>query len=157
MLVRIPVSVLLLGIFSFLYLLLARGGWQQIPININSSFFSNKTVVNDLATNSTYYFGKSYLLYNRSEIDDLMPDINLNEAKRIVDKLYNYPREHDVKVLENERPNVVFIVLEGWASEAIGSLGETKGATPHFDALAEEGLLFTNIYATGGTSEIGNH
>ncbi len=155
-LVRIPVSILLFSVFSFLFLLLARGGWQQIPININSAFFSNNPVANDLATNSTYYFGKSYLLYNRSEIDDLMPDINPKEAKRIVDKMYNYPKEHDVKVLENERPNVVFIVLEGWASEAIGSLGETKGATPNFDALTKEGLLFSNIYATGGTSEIGN-
>lgn len=153
---RIPATVLLFGVFSFLYLLMARGGWQSIPININSAFFSNKTVLNDVATNSTYYFGKSYLLYNRSEIDDLMPDINLKESARIVEEMYDYPREHSVKVLKNERPNVVFIILESWASEAIGTLSETKGATPNFDALSKEGLLFTNIYATGGTSEIGN-
>jgi phosphoglycerol transferase MdoB-like AlkP superfamily enzyme len=136
--------------------LLARGGWQSIPININSSFFSNSPVANDLATNSTYYFGKSYLLYNRSEIDDLMPEIDKNVAKTIVDEMYDYPKVHDVRVLQNERPNVVFVIMESWASEAIGCLSETKGATPNFDALTKEGLLFKNIYATGGTSEIGN-
>lgn len=156
MMIKIPVSVLLFGVFSFLYLLLARGGWQSIPININSSFYSNNPVANDLATNSTYYFGKSYLLYNRSEIDDLMPEIDKGEAERIVNQMYNYPRKHDIKVLKNERPNIVFVIMESWASEAIGCLSETKGATPNFDALAKEGLLFNNIYATGGTSEIGN-
>lgn len=153
---KIPATLILFSVFTFLYLLLARGGWQPIPININSSFYSNNPVANDLATNSTYYFGKSYLLYNRSEIDDLMPEINKVESKRIVDKMYNYPRQHDVKILKNERPNVVFVIMESWASEAIGCLSETKGATPNFDALAKEGLLFNNIYATGGTSEIGN-
>lgn len=156
MLIKIPISIVLFGAFSFLYLLLARGGWQSIPININSSFFSNSPVANDLATNSTYYFGKSYLLYNRSEIDDLMPEIDKNSAKKIVDEMYNYPKEHDVRILENERPNVVFVLMESWASEAIGCLSETKGATPNFDMLTKEGLLFNNIYATGGTSEIGN-
>ena len=156
MIVKIPISIVLFGVFSFLYLLLARGGWQSIPININSAYYSNNPVANDLATNSTYYFGKSYLLYNRSEIDDLMPEINQKEAERIVYQMYNYPRQHDIKILKNDRPNIVFVIMESWASEAIGCLSETKGATPNFDALANEGLLFNNIYATGGTSEIGN-
>ena len=156
MIVKIPISIVLYGVFSFLYLLLARGGWQSIPININSAYYSNNPVANDLATNSTYYFGKSYLLYNRSEIDDLMPEINQKEAERIVNQMYNYPRQHAIKILKNDRPNIVFVIMESWASEAIGCLSETKGATPNFDALANEGLLFNNIYATGGTSEIGN-
>jgi phosphoglycerol transferase MdoB-like AlkP superfamily enzyme len=35
-------------------------------------------------------------------------------------------------------------------------LSGINGATPNFDKLTKQGLLFTNIYATGGTSEIGN-
>lgn len=38
----------------------------------------------------------------------------------------------------------------------MGSLSGIEGATPNFDKLTKQGLLFTNIYATGGTSEIGN-
>ncbi len=136
--------------------LLARGGWQQIPLNIDSAYFSNNHVANDLSVNSTYYFANSYMLYNKSEIDNLLPKIDSGESKKLVNELYNFPIEHDVQILDNKRPNVVFVILESWAAEAIGCLSENKGATPHFDALANEGLLFTNVYSTGHTSEIGN-
>lgn len=156
MITRIPIGFLLFSISVSGLFLLARGGLQQIPINIDSAYFSSNHVANDLAVNSTYYFGNSYLLYNRSEIDDLMPEINKSEAKQIVESLYDYPKEHDVRILNNEKPNIVFVVLESWAAKAIGALSETKGATPNFDALTKEGLLFTNMYSTGHTSEIGN-
>ncbi|MBL1279485.1 MAG: LTA synthase family protein [Fluviicola sp.] len=156
-LVRISTSVILFAISTIGLFLLARGGWQSIPINIDSAYFSNNHVANDLSVNSTYYFGNSYLLYNRSEIDDLMPEIDPKEAKEIVAELYNYPRKHDVRILNNNRPNIVFVILESWSAGSIGCLNDqNKGATPNFDALAEEGLLFTNIYSTGHTSEIGN-
>ncbi len=156
MIVRLPLAILLFAVSTSGLFLLARGGWQQIPINIDSAYFSNNHVANDLAVNSTYYFGNSYLLYNRSEIDELMPKIDKAEAKKIVEELYAYPKEHDVRILKNERPNIVFVVMESWAAKAIGTLSEVKGATPNFDALASEGLLFTNVYSTGHTSEIGN-
>jgi phosphoglycerol transferase MdoB-like AlkP superfamily enzyme len=48
------------------------------------------------------------------------------------------------------------VILESWTANAIGCLSPTKGATPNFDKLAEKGVLFSNIYATNTTSEIGN-
>ncbi len=144
------------GLFGSIFFLLARGGWQQIPINIDSAYFSNNHVANDIAVNSVYYFGNSYLLYNKSDIDESLPKIDLARAQRIVDELYDYPSEHDNYILDNKRPNLVFVIMESWAAEAVGCLSDNKGATPNFDALAEEGLLFTNIYSTGHTSEIGN-
>lgn len=154
--VKIPVAIFSFCCVAFLSLFLARGGWQQIPINIDSAYFSNQHVANDLAINSTYYFGNSYLLYNRSEIDESIPKVDPKIAKSIVEDYYNYPREHDVRIFSNNRPNIVFVILESWAAEAIGCLGETKGATPNFDALSKEGLLFTKMYSTSSTSEIGN-
>lgn len=140
---------------SVMFLLL-RGGWQQIPLNIAAAVYTDKPVANDLSINSLYFFGKSYLLYNRSTIDEFMPKVDQRLAQQKVAEWYAYPKEHDRFFLKNTRPNVVVIVLEGWAAEAIGCLGPTKGATPHFDKLADNGLLFTKIYATGTTSEIGN-
>lgn len=145
-------AVLFVGLF-----LLIRGGWQQIPINIDSAYFSNKHVANDLSVNSTYYFANSFMLYNKSEIDDLLPEIDRKESQKLVNELFEYPREHDVEILKNKRPNIVFVILESWAAEAVSCLSDkNKGATPNFDALANDGLLFTNIYSTGHTSEIGN-
>lgn len=136
--------------------LLLRGGWQQIPINIAAAAYTDKPVANDLSINSLYFFGKSYLLYNRSTIDEYMPNVDKQLAAKTVEEWYNYPKDHDQYFLKNTRPNVVVIVLEGWSAEAIGSLGPTKGATPNFDRIAKKGVLFTDIYATATTSEIGN-
>ncbi|MBI3239719.1 MAG: sulfatase-like hydrolase/transferase, partial [Flavobacteriia bacterium] len=136
--------------------LLLRGGWQQIPINIAAAIYTDKPIANDLSINSLYFFGKSYLLYKRSNIDEFLPKVDNQLAARKVKEWYNYPKDHDQYFLKNERPNVVIIVMEGWTAEAIGSLGPTKGATPNFDRIAEKGVLFTNIYSASTTSEIGN-
>ena len=136
--------------------LLLRGGWQQIPINIAAAAYTDKPVANDLSINSLYFFGKSYLLYNRSTIDEYMPKVDKQLAEATVKEWYNYPKKHDQYFLKDTRPNVVVIVLEGWTAKAIGTLGPNKGATPNFDKIAEKGVLFTDIYATSTTSEIGN-
>lgn len=139
-----------------LQFLALRGGWQQIPLNINSASYSNKAVANDISINSNYYFAKAYLMYRNSNIDQFMPKIDRKYADAKVKSWFAYPKEHDQVFLKNRRPNVVVIVLEGWSAEAIGSLSKTKGATPNFDRLTKSGLLFTNVYSTATTSEIGN-
>ncbi len=154
---RIPTAIIFLSAMIVGLFLLARGGWQQIPINIDSAYFTNNHVANDLSVNSTYYFGNSYLLYNKSDIDGLIPKVDKLEAEKIVEELYDYPREHDVRILDNQRPNIVFVILESWSAEAVSGLSNNnKGSTPNFDRLSQEGLLFTNLYSTGHTSEIGN-
>lgn len=151
-----PIYLFLILIMGGISMVLLRGGFQQIPININAAIYTNNAVSNDLSINPLYFFVKSFLLYNRSEIDEFMPKINEKVAEGIITNLYTYPREHNNYFLKNKRPNVVFVVLESWAAEAVGCMSTTKGATPNFDKLAKEGLLFTNMYATSHTSEIGN-
>lgn len=147
---------IIFGVVGGLQFLALRGGWQQIPLNINAATYSNKSIANDVSINSFYFFGKSYMLYNRSTIDEFIPKVDKSLAKAQVTSWYNYPKDHNNYFLDDKKPNVVVIVLEGWSAEAIGSLSKTKGATPNFDRLSKQGLLFTNIYATGTTSEIGN-
>lgn len=151
-----PLALVSFAVVSALSFLFLRGGLQPIPMNINAAMYSRHPVANDLSVNSLYFFGKSYLLYNRSEIDEYMPKIDPELAKKITDEMLGYPKQHDRYFLSNKRPNVVFVIMEGWSAEAIGCLSETKGATPHFDKIAGEGVLFTNIFGTSGTSEIGN-
>lgn len=154
--IRIPAGIVLFAFFGALGFLFLRGGTQQIPININAAIYTQNPVSNDISINSLYFFGKSYLLYNRTDIDEFMPDIKPEKAEKLVAKMLNYPKEHSNYFLENQRPNIVFVVLEGWSAQAVGVLSEIKDATPNFDKLAQEGYLFTEIYATSGTSEIGN-
>jgi len=155
-LVKIPLFLLSFSLGAAFLFLFARGGVQQIPININAAFFSNHHLINDISVNSFYYFGNSYILYSKADIESYIPKVDAAKAKQEVDSWYAYPKQHDNMIFSNQRPNVVMIILESWAAEAIGCLGETKGATPNFDRMAREGLLFDQLYATASTSEIGN-
>ena len=149
-------AIVIVPLFLGMSIVLARGGLQQIPINIDAAYFSKNYTTNDLSVNSTYFFMKSYLLYNRSEIDEFISEMSQDEAEKLLQDFYNYPLEHDQYFLQNERPNIVVIILESWTANAIGCLTGEPSATPHFDQLTKEGILFTHLYATGGTSEIGN-
>ena len=154
--VRIPMSILAVVLIGGSVFLTARGGWQPIPINTDAAYYSDKSISNDLSVNSVYYFVNSFRLYNRSNIDEFIPKMDKTESKKLVDELYNYPREHDQYVFNSKKPNFVFIVLEGWSADVVDCLGEVKGATPEFNKLAKAGILFTKFNACSGTSEIGN-
>lgn len=154
--ISLPVALVCFAVMGAASFLLLRGGFQPIPMNINAATYAKNPVSNDLSINSLYFFGKSYLLYNRSEIDEYMPEIDPKRAESLTKALMDYPKKHDNYFLKNQRPNIVFIIFEGWSADVVSCLSETKGSTPYFDKIAGEGLLFTQIYATSGTSEIGN-
>ena len=45
--------------------------------------------------------------------------------------------------------NIVLITVESLSGEYLGHFGNKLGITPELDKLADQGLLFTNLYATG--------
>lgn len=148
----IPVLPIILGG----YFLLARGGWQQIPINIDAASFSQDFILNDISINSTYFFGKSFLLYRRADIGKNLTNYSLAKIDESLHDFLTYDRKPEVEILKIKKPNIVFVILEGWSAAASNLYTGEPGATPVFDSLAKQGLLFRNIYATGTTSEVGN-
>jgi len=48
-----------------------------------------------------------------------------------------------------KRLNVVMISVESFSAEFMTAFGNRQGLTPRLDKLAEQGLLFTRLYATG--------
>lgn len=150
------ITVVCLPICLFVCILFARGGFQQIPINTDAAYYSKHYVANDLSVNPTYYFAKSFLQYNRADIDEYIPEITEEKMQLVEKQLFDYPFNHERFIFENNRPNFVFIILESWTGNAMGCMTQTTTATPHFDKLTKEGLFFSNIYGVSGTSEIGN-
>lgn len=47
------------------------------------------------------------------------------------------------------KPNVVLVMMESMSAEYLGAFNSDLGWTPNLDRLAREGMLFTNLYATG--------
>ncbi len=152
-------TILVFILFTPVLFILARGGLQPIPINIDAAYYSsgkNASVANDISVNTTYNFAKSYLLHNRNNLDDIFPIMDYDKALSIKKILYSTESDTLIKILSNKRPNIVFVVLEGWSANAMKSLTHVDGVTPHFDELTKQGVLFSKFYANGGTSEIGN-
>jgi len=54
--------------------------------------------------------------------------------------------------MKSSRPNVLFILTEDQRADALGAVGRWPILTPHLDALAERGVLFTAAHIPGGTS-----
>lgn len=149
-------TIFALPVVLVIFLIFARGGFQPIPINTDAAMFSDNYVANDLSINSTYFFGKSYLLFKRANIDQFIPKISDELAKKTMNSMHSDTLEHNQFVFKTKRPNLVFIILESWTGNAMACLTNTQTATPHFDSLTKTGLFFSNIYAVSGTSEIGN-
>ncbi|MGM0666477.1 MAG: sulfatase-like hydrolase/transferase, partial [Bacteroidota bacterium] len=47
-----------------------------------------------------------------------------------------------------QRPNIVFIMTDDHARQAISAYGSYRNQTPNLDRLASEGMLFENAYVT---------
>ena len=70
---------------------------------------------------------------------------------------YTGPKAFDIKRLPNKRyPNIVMIMLETWRHKDVGVLGgaerlrnRNRTATPNFDRLSQQGILFDNFHANG--------
>ncbi len=50
---------------------------------------------------------------------------------------------------EEKKYNVMFVAIESFSADFMGSFGNKENITPNLDELATKGLFFTNLYATG--------
>ncbi|MEY4904630.1 MAG: hypothetical protein RLZZ292_2445, partial [Bacteroidota bacterium] len=131
-----------------------RGGFQQIPINQSSSYFSSIPFANHAANNASWNFGNTAFLQDNEKIN---PFIFFEKEK--ADSLVRSLRRNDssISILRPEvkQPNILIIVWESATAKIIERLGGAKGVTPEFDKLSHEGILFSNIYATGDRTDKG--
>lgn len=114
---------------------------------------------NELSKSGIYSF---FSAYNNNEInyEHFYKLIDNREAFNIVrtdlqesnsDYLSN-----DFSILRNikgadsyEKPNVIMITLESFSADFMKTFGSNQNLTPTLDSLANQSILFTNMYATG--------
>jgi len=140
-----------------------RGGLQPIPINQSVAFYSKHVILNDAAVNPLWNLAHS-TIGNSVNINNSNPYIyhKQQDALSIVKKIHQRKINNtninslrsSSKILKNNRPNIVLIILESWSADIVGSLGGLTGITPEFDRLAKDGLLFSKVYASGYTSDL---
>jgi phosphoglycerol transferase MdoB-like AlkP superfamily enzyme len=154
-------QLLVLPVVMLVLLLGARGTLEHRAVNISTAAFSGNRLANELALNSTYSL--LYAIYNlkhEMEADRLYGDMPWNE---VVDRVQKYTTQpdsafsdpqiptlyfQDLAKVDSTPPNLVIFVQESLGARFVGSLGGLP-LTPNLDRLSQEGLFFTQLYATG--------
>jgi phosphoglycerol transferase len=158
-------KLLLFPIVAFLLFFGARSSLtSKRPINASDAVFSNDQFTNSLALNSLYTVGFAlYSLKNEENMIEMYGKLPVEESLQRVKKYMTanskdfdneeIPLLHLQKSThKREKPyNLVVFLQESIGAEYVGVLGGLP-LTPNFDELSKEGMLFTNIYATGTRS-----
>ncbi|HWV31311.1 MAG TPA: sulfatase-like hydrolase/transferase [Dyadobacter sp.] len=131
-----------------------RGGFQLAPMNESAVFFSDKSFANYAAVNVPWNYMRSVLNESYSNENPFKYSEDA-EAKQTVADLYKSNGTTEQVVDTVGKKNVLVIIWESFTAKAVGSLGGLQNITPQFDQIAKEGLLFTNIYASGNRSDKG--
>jgi phosphoglycerol transferase MdoB-like AlkP superfamily enzyme len=126
-------------------------------VNHNWKSHSRNQYVNELSGNGMYDFGFAFW-HNQLDYNTFYRTLPIKDAVNTMRQLLDIPlsSEKDLHVtrainsVEKEnKMNVVMISVESLSAEFLGSYGNKQGITPNMDSLAKEGLLFTNLYASG--------
>jgi phosphoglycerol transferase MdoB-like AlkP superfamily enzyme len=128
------------------------GKLSRYPLRWSDAYFSRDSFVGDLALNPVQYLFES----SREE----PPRFDVARVRRLYPLITAYlgVDHRDSATLTLERtpplfrqvpgtPNVVLIQLESFAAFKSGAFGNRANGCPNFDALARNGILFTNSYS----------
>ena len=166
--VRLSHALLLTPVIALLIVMMARSTLDHRPINPSTVAFSTDSMVNQLPMNSPYTLlyavyeqhrdtrkGEAYYgaMDDGEVLETVVQDAGLSAR---VDLQSESPTMHmQLATRQVARPlNLVIILQESLGAEFVGSLGG-KDLTPNLDALANEGIWFEQLYATGTRSARG--
>ena len=150
-----PVAAVPLAFMAMLLVIPARGGIQQIPINQSGAYFSPLPFANQAAVNVGWNFFDSWHrgLNRRDNPYNIMP---MDSAQALCcQAARSEAADLPLRFVRGDRPNVLLIIWESFTARGVERLGGVAGATPEFDSLAAQGLLFRRMYAAGDRTEKG--
>jgi len=139
-----------------------RSTLDHRPVNPSTAALSNDPLANDLALNSTYTLlyaiGETRLEpeggFRYGRMDNATAVEKVREEMNVDTELFTsrvLPTLHEQSGTNRAPKNLVIIVEESLGAEFVGSLGGLN-LTPNLDELAQDGIWFTNLYATGTRS-----
>lgn len=162
---RIVTAVAIL-VFMGILIIPIRGGFQLAPLNQSSVYFSTNNYANHSAINASWNLmhslfskgvsGKNpyqYLPAQRQKeiIDSLYKDGDITE------QLVTFPAYSDSTVVAptDTATNIIVVIWESFTDKAVPLLVGNKEVLPQFKRLRQEGIYFSNVYATGDRTNKG--
>ncbi len=120
--------------------------------------FSNNQYANELSGDGLYDFGSAFI-NNELDYPTFYTKISDEEVNTTLKKLLNtnnstFSNKSGIeRQITNhgaeKRMNVVLISVESLSANFLRDFGNKDGLTPNLDSLANHGILFTNLYASG--------
>lgn len=146
-------SFVMVLVLMGLFIIPLRGGLQLAPLNQSSVYFSKNNFSNLAAINPIWNFIHS--VTHRAS-DNKNPFIVFNNitSKKIVDSLLSHGNNLAIHNTQ-QKPNVILIIWESFTEKAIHTQKNGIAITPGFNQLKNEGIYFSNIYATGDRTDKG--
>ncbi len=163
-----PLWLRLLGLplLTGLLLIGGRSSFDHRPANASTAAFTSDQLVNKLGLNSVYtVLYAAYDLRNEDRNDGRYGHLPVEQVISIIRRESLIPAQAFVddpfSTWHRQQParsytgrNLVIILQESLGAEFSNKLGGI-GVTPEWDALMEQGLWFSHLYATGTRSARG--
>lgn len=150
---KIFTSLALLFSVALLFLPI-RGGISVSTMNVGKVYYSDRNELNHAAINPLFSFFEALTL--ESDFDKQYRFMKAEEAKATFATMVDMPASDSIPDLFTvKHPNVVFVVLESFMSKNMEVLGGLPNVAVRMNALAKEGILFTNFYANSFRTDRG--
>lgn len=147
------IALILVGGVLFIAI---RGGVTTSTANIGRVYFSQNQFLNHSAINPGFSLLASLSKSeNFQEQFDFYPEEKRQELFSPLFPEKNTTPKDSVRLLNTSRPNILLILLESFSANAIESLGGTPDITPNLNRLSQEGVLFTQCYASSFRTDRG--
>lgn len=150
-------------IFAAMAVICIRGGFQRTPLRWGNAYFSENTYANQMTGNGLWSLMDALRSSSsgqklarqwkrRMPLDEAIQRarqiVLLPEEKLVEPEKYPLLRVSPPNNAVVKRPrNVVLVMMESFTARFNGSVGAPFGATPNFDALAREGILFDRAFS----------
>jgi len=150
---RVPYTVYMTLITALLFIPI-RGGFSVATMNVGTAYFSSQLFLNHSAVNPVFNLLAS--IGSETHFDKQYRFMDDDEAHRIFRTLTEQPVGTDSipSLLNQQRPNVIFFILESFMSKDIAALGGLPVAQ-NLSKLCSEGVVFTNMYANSFRTDRG--
>lgn len=159
--------------FAILFAAGIRGRISHAPMDWGIAYFSDNHTLNQSALNGIYTLIRNY---TETEHDPRLSFLDESERFPFVDhhtaltKVQQMLSQDGMEFTDIQnslkqkinttakfdfQPNIVIVMMESWSGIRTSALGDTNNLSPHFDSLAQHGILFTNFFANGLRTNFG--
>ena len=131
-----------------------RGGFSVSTMNVSKVYFSQEQRMNHAAINPIFSF--MYSMTHQTNFDKQYRFMEPQIADKLFSEMVDKPVTDSIPQLFNtQRPNVIFIILEGFSTHLMESMGGSPNIAINMDKFANEGVLFTNFFANSFRTDRG--